>query len=326
MLSLSRRGLTALFAAAVGCAAITGTAQAQERPTIKVSSLTLPVFNPLVWNVLKARGFDAKHGFNLDIKAYPSISAFYAAFATGETDALIGGPTIFQKLYQEGVPLRIIGTGFTLADLVIFAKDPAIKSLTDLKGKQLAADMGGSQFQVVEIYTNAKGLDLGKDITVVNANFAVARAQLEAGRVDAALVIEPLASIILKQNPDWKVIFNGAEGWKEITGEAGWEIVPAMRADAIARNPKAPQMLLAALQDTAAVFEKETAAADKIANETLKLPPGILTAAVDSKRLSMIVKPAGEPATKKSITDMMERAVKAGFYEKMPDDKIIYAP
>jgi ABC-type nitrate/sulfonate/bicarbonate transport system substrate-binding protein len=326
MLSLSRRGLTALFAAAVGCAAITGTAQAQERPTIKVSSLTLPVFNPLVWNVLKARGFDAKHGFNLDIKAYPSISAFYAAFATGETDALIGGPTIFQKLYQEGVPLRIIGTGFTLADLVIFAKDPAIKSLTDLKGKQLAADMGGSQFQVVKIYTNAKGLDLGKDITVVNANFAVARAQLEAGRVDAALVIEPLASIILKQNPDWKVIFNGAEGWKEITGEAGWEIVPAMRADAIARNPKAPQMLLAALQDTAAVFEKETAAADKIANETLKLPPGILTAAVDSKRLSMIVKPAGEPATKKSITDMMERAVKAGFYEKMPDDKIIYAP
>jgi hypothetical protein len=24
--------------------------------------------------------------------------------------------------------------------------------------------------------------------------------------------------------------------------------------------------------------------------------------------------------------DMMERAVKAGFYQKMPDDKIIYAP
>lgn len=325
MITLSRRGLAALLAAAVfGCTA--GAVKAQEKPTIKVSSLTLPVFNPLVWNVMKARGFDAKHGFNLEIKAYPSISAFYAAFATGETDALIGGPTIFQKLYQEGVPLRIIGTGFTLADLVIFAKDPAIKSLADLKGKQLAADMGGSQFQVIKIYANAKGLDLGKDITVVNANFAVARAQLEAGRVDAAVVIEPLASIIIKQNPDWKVIFNGAQGWKEITGESGWEIVPAMRADAIAKNPKAPQMLLAALQDTAAVFEKETAAADKIANETLKLPPGILTAAVDSKRLQMIVKPAWEPATKKSITDMMQRAVKAGFYEKMPDDKIIYAP
>src|SRR5476651_189420 len=239
MSNMSRRGFAAL--AAVIAVALAGVfmkpVQAQQKPVIKVSSLTLPVFNPLVWNIMKAQGFDARNGFELDIHPYPSISAFYAAFATGETDVLIGGPTIFQKLYQEGVGLRIIGTGFTLADLVIFAKDPAIKTLADLKGKQLAIDMGGSQFQVVKIYANAKGLDLGKDITVVNANFGVARAQLEAERVEAALVIEPLASISAKAHPDWHVVFNGAQGWKEITGADGWEIVPAMRADAIARVP-----------------------------------------------------------------------------------------
>ena len=327
MPKLSRRVFAAVLASVAALTlGSTLNAQAQQKPVIKVSSLTLPVFNPLVWNIMKARGIDAKHGFELDAKAYPSISAFYAAFATGETDVLIGGPTILQKLYQEGVPVRIIGTGFTLADLVIFAKDEKIKSLADLKGKQLAIDMGGSQFQVTKIYANAKGIDLGKDIITVNANFAVARAQLEAGRVDAALVIEPLASISAKQHPDWHVIFNGAQGWKEITGGDGWEIVTAMRADAIAKNPKAPQMLLAALQDVADVMHNDTAAGDKIANETLKLPPGFLTAAVESKRLQMIIKPAWDPATRKSITDIMERAVKAGFYEKMPDEKIIYAP
>jgi NitT/TauT family transport system substrate-binding protein len=326
MSKISRRGFAALAAAIALTGAFPNSVHAQQKPVIKVSSLTLPVFNPLVWNIMKAQGFDAKNGFELDIRPYPSISAFYAAFATGETDVLIGGPTIFQKLYQEGVGLRIIGTGFTLADLVIFAKDPAIKTLADLKGKQLAIDMGGSQFQVVKIYAIAKGLDLGKDITVVNANFGVARAQLEAERVDAALVIEPLASISAKAHPDWHVIFNGAQGWKEITGEDGWEIVPAMRADAIARVPGGPKMVLAALQDVAKFMTSNTADADKIANETLKLPPGILTAALESKRLSMIVKPAWEPATRKSITDMMQRAVKAGFYEKMPDDKIIYVP
>jgi len=328
MVKLSHRGFTALAAAFMFffVSLITPPAQAQQKLVIKVSSLTLPVFNPLVWNIMKARGFDAKHGFELDAKAYPSISAFYAAFATGETDVLIGGPTILQKLYYEGVPVRIIGTGFTLADLVIFTKNNAIKSLADMKGKQLAVDMGGSQFQVTKMYTAAKGIDLGKDIIVVNANFAVARAQLEADRVDAALVIEPLASIILRQNPDWKVIFNGAQGWKEITGQDGWEIVTAMRADAIAKNPNAPKMLIAALQDVAQFMQTDTAEADKIANETLKLPPGILTAALASKRLQMIIQPAWEPATRKSITDMMERAVKAGFYEKMPDEKIMYAP
>ena len=201
MSNLSRRGLAALAVvfAITGIASLP--AQAQQKPVIKVSSLTLPVFNPLVWNIMKVKGIDAKHGFELDAHAYPSISAFYAGFATGETDVLIGGPTILQKLYQEGVPVRIIATGFTLADLVIFTKNDAIKSLADLKGKQLAVDMGGSQFQVTKMYLAAKGIDLGKDITVVNANFAVARAQLEADRVDAALVIEPLASIIAKQNP-----------------------------------------------------------------------------------------------------------------------------
>ena len=125
---------------------------------------------------------------------------------------------------------------------------------------------------MIKIYANAKGIDLGKDITVVNANFAVARAQLEADRVEAALVIEPLASIISRQNPSWKIIFNGAQGWKEITGQDGWEIVPAIRADTIARVPSAPKMLLAALQDVADVHN-ETEAADKIASDTVKLPP-----------------------------------------------------
>ena len=190
MFQLCRRSL-AVFAAACTFAIFGFTAspaQAQQKPVIKVSSLTLPVFNPLVWNIMKARGIDAKHGFELDAKAYPSISAFYAAFATGETDVLIGGPTILQKLYQEGVPVRIIATGFTLADLVIFAKDEKIKSLADLKGKQLAIDMGGSQFQVTKIYANAKGIDLGKDIIAVNANFAVARAQLELAKEFEMLV------------------------------------------------------------------------------------------------------------------------------------------
>src|SRR5436190_19979214 len=326
MTTFSRRSLTVLAAACALALLGTSAAVAQQRPKITVSSLTLPGFNPLVWNIMKARGLDAKHGFELEAKPYPSISAFYAAFSTGETEVVIGGPTILQKLYQEGVPLRIFGTGFTLADLVVFAKDPNINSLADLKGKQLAADMGGSQFQVIKIYTNAKGIELGKDITVVNANFAVARAQLEADRVDAALVIEPLASITLRQNPGWTIIFNGAQGWSEITGQDGWEIVPAIRAETIARVPQAPKMLLAALQDVANVMLHETDAADKIAADTVKLPPGILTAAVEAKRLNMIVEPAWEPATRKSIWDMMERAVKAGFYQKLPDDKIIYAP
>ncbi|MGA9559932.1 MAG: hypothetical protein WBR32_02710, partial [Pseudolabrys sp.] len=63
MSNLSRRGLAALATAiAIAAAGIVSVpAYAQQKPVIKVSSLTLPVFNPLVWNIMKAQGFDTKN-------------------------------------------------------------------------------------------------------------------------------------------------------------------------------------------------------------------------------------------------------------------------
>ena len=180
---------------------------------------------------MKAKGFDAKNGFELDIVTYPSFAAYYAGLATGEVDTLIGGPTFFQKLRLEGVPIKIVATGATLSDLLVLTADPAIKTLADLKGKQIAADMGSGQFQILSIYAASKGLDLKKDITVVNANFAVARAQLAAGRVEAAMVIEPIATMMMKENPNLKAVFEANKAWKELSGSEGWELVYAMRED-----------------------------------------------------------------------------------------------
>ena len=215
----------------------------------------------------------------------PSIAAYYAGLATGEIDTLIGGPTYFQKLRLENVPIKIIATGAKLSDLVIIAKDPAIKSLADLKGKQLAVDMGSGQFQVLSIYAKSKGIDLAKDMQLVSANFAVARAQLAAERVDAAMIIEPIATMMIKENPALKIVFQANDAWKEMTGKEGWELVYAMREDTLKRTPDAAKMFIAALADVAAFMRSNTDEADKIATDTVKLPPGILKAAVESEAL-----------------------------------------
>ncbi len=326
--SRTRRALRARVIAG-GIALVIGSliwgaqAIAQTRPVIKVASLTLPVFNPIVWNVMKARGFDVKAGFDLDIHAFPSISAFYAALATGEVDALVGGPTIFQKMSLEGVPIRLFATGLKLSDLVIFARDPAIRRLADLKGKQLAIDMGSSQYQMVAIYARAKSINLGKDIAVINGNFAISRAQLEAERVDAAMVVEPMATMISRAHPEWPIIFNGNEGWHEITGQEGWEIVAALRADSLARMPDAVRRMTAALQDVAAFMRTDTDAADRIAVDTVKLPAGVLKEAVATKRWDFDVRPIAG-TERKVIWDMFERAVAAGFVPSLPDEAIVY--
>jgi ABC-type nitrate/sulfonate/bicarbonate transport system substrate-binding protein len=320
-------GRVCRFFAAVGLALALTTAPsaAQDKPKIKVGSLTLPVFAPIVVNIMKAKGFDAKNGFELEAVTYPSIAAYYAGLATGEVDTLIGGPTFFQKLRLEGVPIKIVATGATLSDLLVLTADPAVKTLADLKGKQIAADMGSGQYQILAIYAASKGLDLKKDITVVNANFAVARAQLAAGRVEAAMVIEPIATLMLKENPKLTAVFEANKAWKELTGSEGWELVYAMREDSIKRVPNMPKMFLAALQDVSAFLKSNPDEADKIAAETVKLPPGTLKEAVASGRWAFEAKPAWGDE-RKVIWNMLERAVSAGFHPKVPDEGFIYAP
>ena len=83
-------------------------------------------------------------------------------------------------------------------------------------------------------------------------------------------------------------------------------------------------MLIAALQDVANVMHNEHGRRRQDRQRDAQAAARHPHRGGDSKRLQMIVKPAWDPATRKSITDMMERAVKAGFYEKMPDEKIIY--
>ena len=88
------------------------------------------------------------------------------------------------RLRSEGVPVKIIATGLKLSDLSIFTRDPTVKKLEDLKGKTLAIDMGGSQYQIVSIYARGIGMKLNTDVTLISANFALSKAQLIAGRVD----------------------------------------------------------------------------------------------------------------------------------------------
>jgi ABC-type nitrate/sulfonate/bicarbonate transport system substrate-binding protein len=306
---------------------LTGSGVAQERVKVKVAALTLPVFNPIIVNLMKEKGIDTRHGLEMDVKAYPSIAAFYAALATGEVDTtVVGGPTVFQKMRNEGVPLKIVATIVPQSDLVIISANPEIKSLVDLKGKTLAADMGSQQYQTVAIYGRSKSLTLGTDVSVVQASFALARTQLAAGRVDAAMVIEPIATMMLKENPAYRMIWNGGAAWKELTGEEGWELVVPLREDFIKRHPAAVKQWIAALQDVQSYIRQNVDEADGIVARTVKLPPGIFKEAIASGRWVVDVRPAWQSRERKSIWDMFERAVAAKYLEKLPDDAIIYAP
>jgi ABC-type nitrate/sulfonate/bicarbonate transport system substrate-binding protein len=304
---------------------IVASAGSQEPIKVKMARLAFPSLTTMMVDVVKDQGFDKKHGIDLEPQPFGAVSAYYAALATGEVDMLPAGPHVLQKMRLEGVPIRATLTYARLNALAVISGDPAIKTVADLKGKSIAADMGSSEYQILALYGRSQGVVFGKDVTVVQAGPPLARTQLQAKRVDAAMTWEPSATLTLRDNPQYRTILTGDTAWREIAKSDGWELVLAVREDFLKRSPDAVPRLLKMFQEGQRFIKSQVDAADRIVVASVKLPPGVLKEAVTSGRMVYDVQPAWE-SERAGIWEMFKVAVDSGYLPKLPDEGAIYKP
>jgi len=316
---------TLLVAAGLVVVALAMPAGGQEPIKVKISRLGFPSLTTMMVDVVKDQGFDRKHGIDLQPQSFGVISAYYAALATGELDMAPAGPHVLQKMRLEGVPIRAALTYARLNALAVITADASVKSIADLKGKSIAADMGSSEYQIMAIYGRTQGVVFGKDVTVVQAGPPLARSQLQAQRVDAAMTWEPSATLTLRDNPQYRTIFSGDTAWKAIAKADGWQLVLAVREEFLKKSPDAIPRLLRMFQDGQRFIKSNTDEADRIVVNTVKLPPGVFKEAVTSGRLVYDVLPAWE-GERAVIWDMFKVAVDSGYLPKLPDEAAIYKP
>jgi NitT/TauT family transport system substrate-binding protein len=303
----------------------TGPALGQEPVKVTMARLAFPSLSSMMIDIVKARGLDKKHGIAFDTVNISDIAGYYASLANGQADMLAGGPLVAQKMILEGVPIRIGLTWARMNILSVLTADPSIKSIADLKGKTIAADMGSSEYQILSVYGRSQGLVFGKDVTVVQASPPLARTQLLAKRVDAAMIWEPTTTLALRDNPAYRVIVAGDKAWSAISKYAGWDLVVMMREDFLKRSPHAVPPLIRMFQEAQQFYRANLDEADKILVASLKLPPGVFKEAVASGRLLYDVQPAWG-AERAALLDMFRIAVESGHLAKLPGDNVIYSP
>jgi NitT/TauT family transport system substrate-binding protein len=320
-----RAFVTSITATACVAALWAAPAASQEPIKVKIARLAFPSLTTLMVDVVKDQGLDKKHGLDLEPQSFGAVSAYYAALATGEVDMLPAGPHVLQKMRLEGVPIRAVLTYARLNALAVITGDPAIKTIADLRGKSIAADMGSSEYQILALYGRSQGVVFGKDVTVVQAGPPLARTQLQARRVDAAMTWEPSATLTLRDNPEYRTILTGDTAWKQIARADGWELILAVREDFLKRSPQAVPRLQKMFQDGAQFMKTSVDAADRIVAASVKLPPGVLKEAVTSGRLVYDIQPAWE-TERAVIWDMFKIAVDIGYLPKLPDENVIYKP
>ena len=313
------------FGIFLGMVASSGAAFGQQLDKVKIARLAFPAMGSLLLDVLTERGIDKKHGIEVETVSQSAIPVYYATVANGDAELIVGGPHVFQKMILEGVPIKIIATWAPLDVLAVITADPTIKSIADLKGKSIAAAVGSSEYQVTAIYGRKLGLTFGTDVTVVSAAPPLARAQLEATRVDAAMLWEPTTTLALRENPQFRVIMSGDTAWKAIANVRGWDLVVAARDDFLKRNARLVPRLIAMLQEAQKYMKENIDDADAIVSNSLKLPGGVFKAGVQSGRLQFDVLPAAG-AERDVIWGMFKVAVDTGYLPKLPGEDSIYQP
>lgn len=302
------RCLGLAIAAAAGIA--TG-ATAQDKVPFGV--LTFPTVTNTTADIIKAKGFDAQNGLDMVPVPYGTPGAQYAGMAKGEIVAGVISPFQLAQMRAQGVNASIYGTLIELSDIQVVTRNPAVKTFADLKGRSLAATVGFSEFQYMEIYARKIGIDLRKDVNLVDASTSLAQAQLQADRVDAAILWEPSATQALHNMPDLRVILRGDAAWKAVSGGPGWDVVLWVTSDWAASHPTILPRLIKSYQDYESFMLTQPDAADAIITSgkyTSKgLPHGIIADAVKGKRLVPDVHGAWEPHTNEQLWKTMQIGV-----------------
>ena len=161
---------------------------------------------------------------------------------------------------------------------------------------------------------------------MVQAGPPMARTQLQAKRVDAAMTWEPTATLTLRDNPQYRTILTGDTAWKSIAKAEGWELIVTMREDFLKKSPDAVPRLMKMFQDGARFIKSSTDEADRIVVGSVKLPPGILKEAVTAAASCTTSTPRaeGERASSGHVQGAVDsatcRSFRRGARSTSPDD------
>ncbi len=207
-------------------------------------------------------------------KAYPGVRLSFPEITEGpkQTAALaaeeIGiasclGSTSAILAASEGLDVKIIGI-YSRAPkaFMIIVRDPAIKSVKDLKGKKVAGPKGTILHQLLAAALDKEGMTV-KDIEFIQMDLSSGANALSTGSVDAALLAGPAA---------YNALTSGARMLKNGEGLVDATIVIATTEKFAQKYPEAVSRFLKTHNDTLTWIKKNPDKAAEMTQKETRLP------------------------------------------------------
>ena len=180
---------------------------AQAAEPLKIGYSDWPGF--VAWQVAIDKGWFKEAGVDVKFEWF-DYSASMDAFTAGKLDAVLmtnGDALVTGAGGAKSV--TVVLTDYSNGNDMIVAK-PGIKSLTDLKGKKVAVEVGLVEHLLLRAGMKKAGMQPG-DITIVNAKTNEMPQVITAKDVSAVGAWQPISGQAIKASPGAKAIYTSAD-------------------------------------------------------------------------------------------------------------------
>jgi len=261
-------------------------------------------------------------GASIQMVAVPSADLMAAKVISGEYDVAVLPVNMAAKLRSAGVPIvmaAIVGDGM----VSFLTSDPSVKSLADLKGKEVyVAGQGATPDYLLQRLLVKAGMDPAKDLRLsYSLPYPEMAAALAGGKIQYAVLPEPFATVALAANPSLKAPLDLGALWKGATGQASYPMTAlVVSAKLAAEHPDAVKAILKAVSDSIAWVKANPADAGLLVEKNdMGLKAAVAAKAIPRSAYVYVPAPAAKPSVEALLGVFLELAP-ASVGGKLPDN------
>ncbi len=237
-----RRRTVLQAGAAAGTAALAGFAGhafAQARTKLRVGYLHTPAVDGQIW-LGQQSGAWTKRGIDMELIQFTTGLELFQAMIGGSLDVLSTGAVVsnFPARGQGRVFLR---NNIEYPTAQLWVRDDSIKSIADLKGKQIATTTGTTAHVFLDRALRSAKLDPAKDVQIVNQRMAEAVTSFVSGAVPAVALWVPFDQTVKQKVANARKVVDASAFFPEAAIMGGW----AARNDFYDANKPALTSLIA---------------------------------------------------------------------------------
>lgn len=211
---------------------------------------TLPIVDTLPLHVADTEGMFAKQNVKVELIPFASAMERDAAIASGQIDGQLNDLISTGLLNRDGERVKAVRVAHRASSemaqfAVLVSPESRVKSLTDLKGGEIAISKNTVIEYVTDEFLAEKGLK-SADVKLTEVSKIPVRLEmLMKGQVGAITVPEPFISLATKDGA--RVIADDS------SSQLGQSVI-AFRQEALAKNPEAIRSFLVAYEQAVDVI------------------------------------------------------------------------